>query len=1002
MSASSGRYKQRLIFCGGEPAPTTLNEIDIRLETRDSAISLKQEEVEAPIQSSQETSAPKKQRPKRPSGYVTVFESMIRAVVQGEEHLLSQKEHDNLAIFSLSNYFVRYCLTRLLMRKPKQWIPITSLASFYNEIEEFATPALHFLCLPIDYSVLNEPTREEQEAKVEAVFQQLLAEIKAVNEGNNATTTASDVIDLTLDEEVPKKPFATRFQTPLPPQNAKAGPSRVPSDGEETLAEFLHRDIGEMNLDFFCEDESSMTLDDILNTLNKDQLMEMAQEFKCKLGKSPKKVDILESLHKIALDQGIIKFASPPKKGKKKASKPDGLRQTQLSFAPKKPKESVADRMRARALKKLGPCIRVNYDFYRLAHRLHIICYREMDRPTTLCLPELLSTFKKRHYTAVEHNRTTDIWRKRHDFLDYEKALEINKRLDEELDAIAQMKALASRKTPGPAQNPSEDVSASVNQTTPLRKPTSSISLKEDRETPMMEADNDVGRAASEVPVKTKKEDILKDHLESWLLPKWQELVRAKDEEISANRPPGLERFESGYVYTRLVYKCTAAYGPLKEYHKELEVLEMLLAQKHWRKSKRGEWYERRAVIYGHLARGPEKAAYLSQSLEGLKAALMDEDTGTVYRPKFIKRIAQIEKVLKIPEEEQCKCEGKLKAPNVISINAERVDPENLPEDMQDEADIDEEKENWRDTTLTQYNFVREGAEASSSSSVAKLKEANELSKKKMGKSKWRGRNGTIVDVETRALQHYEDLGLRMHAETSILTMLFALLFWDIIFASVPGAFETPFQTCPLDMFEDAFYYARKRLIEDRLAQIRAGEACEILTRHDDQYRPKGTWCLGVNWERCTKQELLQIVECMGGKSLAHICNLFCQDYSGRSSGGPDLIIWNYSKKVCKFVEVKGPGDTAKANQTLWFDSLKRADSDVDLCKVVDVNEPPKQKKPAKTSSATKRKKTVEPPPTSEPSSEVNYDLLDESDVEDMASPPVPARSAKKRRISTE
>ncbi|KAF9053139.1 hypothetical protein BJ165DRAFT_1339846 [Panaeolus papilionaceus] len=987
MSNSSGRYKQRLIFCGGELAPTTLNEIDIRLETRDAAIALKQEEESQILQPSQDAPAPKKQRSNRPSAYVTVFESMIAAVVQGEEHLLSQKERNILAMFSLSNYYVRYCLTRLLMRKPKQWIPISSLAAFYNEIEEFATPSLHFLCLPIDYSVLNKDSREAQEEK-----------------GKLTKEPSTGVIDLTLDEGIPSKPTVAppRFCTPAPPQNAKAGPSRLPTEEEETLSEFLHRNIGELNLDFFCEDESAMTLDDTLNTLSKDQLMEMAQEFKCKLGKAPKKTDILECLRKIALDQGIIKFASPSRKGKKNL-KPDGFRQTQLSFASKKPKESVADRMRSRALSKLGPCIRVNYDFYRLAHRLHIICYREMDRPTTLCLPELLSTFKKRHYTAVEHNRTTDIWRERQELLDYEKSLEINRRLDEELERVAQMKTAPANKTPAPASISSGAIGTINKQTTPLRRPASTSNLKSDRETPFMDVDVNEGRAASEVPAAVKKEEVLKGHLETWLLPKWQELVRAKDTEDYANRPPGLARFESGYVYTRLVNKAATAYGPLKEYHKELQVLEMLLAQKHWRKSKRGEWYERRAVIYGHLARGPEKTAYLRQSLEGLKDALRDEDTGTVYRPKFIKRIAQLEKVLKIPEEEQSKCEGKLKAPNVISINAEKVDPENLPEDMQDEADLDEEKENWRDTTLTQYNFVREGAGVPS---VVKLVEANE----KMGKSKWRGRHGTIVDVETRVLQHYEDLGYKgqvcrcvMHAETSILTMLFALLFWDIIFASVPGAFETPFQTCPLDMFEDAFYYARKQLIEARLAQIRGGKFCEILSRHDDQYRPKGTWCLGVNWELCTKQELLQIVECMGGNSLAHICNLFCQDYSGRSSGGPDLIIWNYSRKVCKFVEVKGPGDTAKANQTLWFDSLKRADSDIDLCKVVDVNEPPKQKKPTKPASATKRKKTAEPQFESEPSSEVNYDLLDDSDTDDKTvTAPVQARSPKKRRLSAE
>ena len=35
----------------------------------------------------------------------------------------------------------------------------------------------------------------------------------------------------------------------------------------------------------------------------------------------------------------------------------------------------------------------------------------------------------------------------------------------------------------------------------------------------------------------------------------------------------------------------------------------------------------------------------------------------------------------------------------------------------------------------------------------------------------------------------------------------------------------------------------------------------------------------------------------------------------------PDLIVWNIDTKECKFVEVKGPGDSLQENQkvsTLW------------------------------------------------------------------------------------
>lgn len=102
----------------------------------------------------------------------------------------------------------------------------------------------------------------------------------------------------------------------------------------------------------------------------------------------------------------------------------------------------------------------------------------------------------------------------------------------------------------------------------------------------------------------------------------------------------------------------------------------------------------------------------------------------------------------------------------------------------------------------------------------------------------------------------------RFHSESRILTTIFALLFWDIIFADVPGAFETPHQTAPLDLAEDSFYRARKTAIETRLEEIQhMGRALEIVAEHDVNYRERKTWCVGVRWDICERQDLLEIVE---------------------------------------------------------------------------------------------------------------------------------------------
>lgn len=164
--------------------------------------------------------------------------------------------------------------------------------------------------------------------------------------------------------------------------------------------------------------------------------------------------------------------------------------------------------------------------------------------------------------------------------------------------------------------------------------------------------------------------------------------------------------------------------------------------------------------------------------------------------------------------------------------------------------------------------------------------------------------------------------------------MLFGLLFWDVIFESIPGAFETPYQTAPLDIAEDSFYYARKDLMEKRLAAIEAGKGADLVRAVDAKHRASGTWCVGVRWDLFSSEDLVDIVtvnllqipddyisslmgvkQCIGEKALSVICRVLCENYTFGTSGGPDLFLWNTEKRTCKFVEVKGPGDTLQENQ---------------------------------------------------------------------------------------
>ena len=91
------------------------------------------------------------------------------------------------------------------------------------------------------------------------------------------------------------------------------------------------------------------------------------------------------------------------------------------------------------------------------------------------------------------------------------------------------------------------------------------------------------------------------------------------------------------------------------------------------------------------------------------------------------------------------------------------------------------------------------------------------------------------------------------------MTTLFGLLFWDVIFAPIPGAFETPYQIAPLDLAEDTFYYSRQELAEARLATLAAGEGPMFLARAYEEHRD--VVCVGVRWDLFEKEDLLGIVK---------------------------------------------------------------------------------------------------------------------------------------------
>jgi fanconi-associated nuclease 1 len=73
------------------------------------------------------------------------------------------------------------------------------------------------------------------------------------------------------------------------------------------------------------------------------------------------------------------------------------------------------------------------------------------------------------------------------------------------------------------------------------------------------------------------------------------------------------------------VQKGAEALGILKDYDRELEVLEDLLNQRRWRRGRRGKWYERRALVL--IRYGDQSPETLRRAMLGLIDSLNDPDT---------------------------------------------------------------------------------------------------------------------------------------------------------------------------------------------------------------------------------------------------------------------------------------------------------------------------------------------------------------------------------------
>ncbi|KAJ3553515.1 hypothetical protein NM688_g3569 [Phlebia brevispora] len=868
---------------------------------------------------------------------------MLRTVIQQEYFLFNDDEINCFEYFNeLSCYIsddAKYLLVRLCLRKPDRWFHQRDLVSRYRtKLGDKIPEAMEELC--------------SRRRHVQAA-QDLQIKVE------------EEVIDLTSDDI---EPF---------------GESSKIEEKPFSLA--IPKSYAQTDYATFADDGSRADLGELLDCLNNNDLRDLAADFKIRKT-GLKRADLINTLIRYASGQSVLPFtASAKRKGK---APERSQRQTTLDTWVKGNKTTQQPRLRALVMEKLGGVVKLNEDAINLFRRVNIVYFRSTQYPPSILLNAILVRAKRRAFAHYQHKRTSNIWASRDALIAYEAALQLEAHVDELLDGASTVNARsrsrsrtavmrASLSTSSPTKGEEEDVALS-----PLKRGKDD----DDGFHNVSSADSSMGnespreRAAREVVGIFRR-----------IYKQWQDLLLDNTSDSKQeDRGLCLDRFHCGHVLTRIVSKGAYALGVLKEYKIELEVLEALLRQQRWRRARRGRWYERTALILmTHMDKTPETYA---KAYQWVMLALQDEDTHLIYRPKLLRRLVELEKKLMIPVDPNRVYAKRPKVTEVF-IEGERVYytadlPKNLGQSKMKKV-VDDKQQ------VLSFLLAKGTIKASSPLPDSTSEDKTPIL---TGKSVWVGRDGEDVTVEQLALEHYNGLGFKgFHCEGRIITTLFGLLFWDIIFAPIDGAFETPYQSAPLDIAEDTFFYSREDIAKERLKVLEDAEEDAISAMVEESYTThEGQMCIGVRWDMFEKQDVMEIAKCIGGSGLSVICRLLCEDYAGRVAGVPDLIVWNADESSCRFVEVKGPNDRLQENQKastccsgartradcylrqLWIDVLLQANIPTEVCHVAE-----------KDSEATKRagkgkgkSPTVEVSAGAKRKREVSVESEDESGVD--------------------
>ncbi|MCO7225805.1 VRR-NUC domain-containing protein [Pleionea sp. CnH1-48] len=161
--------------------------------------------------------------------------------------------------------------------------------------------------------------------------------------------------------------------------------------------------------------------------------------------------------------------------------------------------------------------------------------------------------------------------------------------------------------------------------------------------------------------------------------------------------------------------------------------------------------------------------------------------------------------------------------------------------------------------------------------------------------------------------------------ENSVFCGLFALVFWDVIFADIEGAFFNPFQAAPADFHLPEFISSRQDLVDSALERLQSEQVFESWCRDIFEHK-QGVACRMMHWPLFEEQHFFErLLERVPLEHIRIILMRILRDRKSNRSGMPDLIFFPDAGGY-ELVEVKGPGDRLQKNQQRWMQYFEQHD----------------------------------------------------------------------------